>query len=185
MLLGDSRTDGGVNTWPAALAQEMRNADGRPWPLVNWGASGATVITTLAQLPGRISAAGFEPPAVQRVLINLGVNDAFDPLTPAQRIVWEDNYKAIIDTLTAAYPLAQVYIARPWKRGFTAGKADGIAVAIDNIVADRPGVAYLGHDERVWLEGGDNGATNTYDGEHYSAAGNVAILPVWMSALGY
>jgi len=48
----------------------------------------------------------------------------------------------------------------------------------------RPGVAYLGHDERVWLEGGDDGATMTTDGRHYSAAGQAECAAQWRSVIG-
>lgn len=56
---------------------------------------------------------------------------------------------------------------------------------IDAIIADYPGRCYAGHDERIWLEGGDNGATMTYDGTHYSAAGQAECVNQWKTILGY
>jgi hypothetical protein len=40
-------------------------------------------------------------------------------------------------------------------------------------------------DERVWLEGGDDGATMTTDGVHYSSAGQTACAAAWQTVLGY
>jgi hypothetical protein len=63
-------------------------------------------------------------------------------------------------------------------------QADEFAGWIDTLIVAR---AYVraGPDERVWLKGQDDGATNTTDGVHYSAAGQTACAGKWRALLGY
>jgi hypothetical protein len=98
------------------------------------------------------------------------------------------NYQAaleyVLDALHAKYPQAAVYVARPWRQGaeFVAPTNDW-ATRIGVVVAARSW-AHLGHDERVWLEGGDDGATMSVDGVHYSAAGIIECAHQWATVLG-
>lgn len=116
------------------------------------------------------------------LLFNLGVNDVAQGL-PSQA-VWEANLAYILDAFHAKWPNIQVYVARPWYRANPAG-CDTIAGWIANVVTARAGWATLGPDERVWLEGGDDGATMTSDGTHYSAAGLIENAAQWQTVMGY
>jgi hypothetical protein len=119
---------------------------------------------------------------VTRILFNLGVTN-FAAL-PAQA-TWEADYAYLLDALHAKYPAALIYCARPWAVGYDA-EADTLAGWLATVVAARSPWAQLGHDERVWLKGADNGATMTSDGVHYSyPAGFAAAAAQWMTALGY
>lgn len=113
------------------------------------------------------------------VLFNLGVN-SFGTAIEAD---WIADVETIVDAVHARWPQASVYLARPWKQGYDA-VADDYADWIDTIVAART-FCYVGHDERVWLKGGDNGATMTYDGIHYSSAGQAECAAQWATVLGY
>lgn len=183
LLLGDSKTAlvplG--NTWPADLTSALNSASAPlNWILSNKGLSGATVAgqagtTILANL---MDTAG-DPSSYVAVLVNLGVNDGI-PVTEA---TWKANYQDILTAIHAKLPSALVYLTRPWKT--TGGTHwDTIAAYIDDLVAANA-FARLGDDERVWLKGSDNGATNTSDGTHYSAAGEAAAVTAKKTVLGY
>lgn len=78
---------------------------------------------------------------------------------------------SVLDALHARWPLAQIGVSHVWYRGKTAECA-ALNGWIDTVLADgRLDWTYPGDDESVWLEGGDDGATMTMDGVHYSAAG--------------
>lgn len=113
------------------------------------------------------------------VLYNIGVND-FGLVTEAD---WIADVEAAADACKTRWPACLFYIMRPWKQGFDAN-ADTFAGYIDTIIAARS-FCRLGPDERSWLKGGDNGATNTVDGIHYSAAGQTACAAQWKTVLGY
>lgn len=113
------------------------------------------------------------------VLFNLGVND-FGAATEAG---WKADVQYIAAAVHARWPQALFYLMRPWKQGHNA-TADTYAGWIADIVA---GCSYCrsGPDERSWLKGADDGATNTTDGIHYSAAGQAAAAAQWKTTLGY
>jgi lysophospholipase L1-like esterase len=121
-------------------------------------------------------------PAVQAVLFNLGANDM--NALPAEA-VWESDALYIIDAIRAKWPSAKVYIMRPWTRGAGMATANTLAGWIGTVVAARPGGAFLGPDERVFLENGDNGVTYTIDGTHPNAAGYALTAAQWKTVLGY
>jgi hypothetical protein len=110
----------------------------------------------------------------------LGVNDT--TALPAEA-TWKANYLYIVDAMNVKWPNAIIYIAKVWGRTETAD-CNTLAGWIDDIVASR---AFLrvGHDERGWLEGGDDGVTMTTDGIHYSVAGNAECAAQWQSVMGY
>ena len=88
-----------------------------------------------------------------------------------------------IDILQTKWPAAKIYCVQTWIRGKN-GEAATMAGWINTIVAARANT-FVGHNETVWLEGGDDGATMTSDGVHYSAAGNVEAAVQWKATLGY
>lgn len=175
MSLGDSKT--AANPWVASLTARAATATTVPWKSYNGGVGGATVATALAAMDGILAAfpadgAGGD---YRVVTMNWGVNDGC-----SDTATWETNYLAIIDKVHAKAPAAQVYLMRPWKRGFGACTA-ALHTSIDTIVAARATFAHVGPDEAVWLEGGDDGVTNSTDGTHYSAAGQIAADAAWVA----
>lgn len=112
------------------------------------------------------------------ILMNWGVNDV--AAMPAEA-TWKANYLAIIDAVTAKWPSGQIYITRPWKRGFTA-ECNILAGWITDIVAARSNT-HVGPDERIWLEHGDDGVGYTSDGVHYNTAGNLVAAEQWRAIL--
>lgn len=90
----------------------------------------------------------------------------------------------VLDALHVKYQNALIYVAMPWKRS-CGGDCTDWKTRIGNVVAARSAWARLGHDENIWLEGGDDGATMTTDGVHYSAAGVIECANQWKTVLGF
>jgi lysophospholipase L1-like esterase len=136
----------------------------------------ATVDADLAQMSG--------PSVVwmRHILINLGSNDFGAMPLQAQ---YEADLTYILDALHAKWPTATLYVARAWNRTAGMAAANTLAGWTANVVTARASFTSLGPDERTWLENGDDGATYTYDGTHYSAAGNTAAATQWMTVMGY
>lgn len=115
-------------------------------------------------------------------LIDMGVNDMALPAT--SQASYEADLAYVLDKIHAAWPLTKILVAKPWQRGYDTA-ANSMAGWIDNVLATRGPWAAVGHDERVWLKGADNGATMTYDGVHYSAAGNTEVVAQWQALMGF
>jgi lysophospholipase L1-like esterase len=178
MSLGDSRTLDG--TWQPILLANLLADTGMPLVGANSGQSGTGLVQWVMNLTTYLNAAGARGD-VGDVIINLGVNDI--KVTMPVEATWKTNFLTVLDEVHARHPYARVYLMRPWKRGYSA-QADTMAGWIDDIVASRS-FLHLGPDERVWMEGGDDGATMTTDGLHYSAAGYAECAAQWQTVLGY
>lgn len=115
------------------------------------------------------------------VLVNIGVNEI-----GIEEASFKTNLAYILDALHAKWPLAQVVVDHIWKRGATAGCIE-MNGWIDAVIADgRESWTMPGADETVWLEGGDDGATMTVDGTHYSIpAGQAEKAAQEKAAMGY
>lgn len=113
-------------------------------------------------------------------LINIGANDVLI----SDLSQWKTNYQYVISALVAKWPDAEIFLAKPWRRGYGA-RCDMVATWIDELIAANPSSCFVGHDERSWLEGGDDGATMTTDGLHYSVAGQTECANQWKTILGY
>lgn len=174
LAIGDSRTAVTLGLW-IPLLQTEKNIEFPEVPTRIAG-DGWTSTTVESVIDARLAARNETP---EYVFINLGVTD--------YAITSEADYKTamlyVIDAVHTKYPSAKIYTAKPWKKD-DGGWSDIFAGYIDDIIASRPGVAYLGHDERVWLEGGDDGATMTTDGRHYTAAGQTECAAQWRSVIG-
>lgn len=128
------------------------------------------------------------PTAPIYVMANLGTNEISGaggggPSLPPEA-TWEGDYEYIIDAIHTKWPQCKFYMMKPDFRGSDPTKVASIHSWIDVIVAARPGIAFAGPNESVWLENGDNYATYTVDGTHYSPAGNSAAALQWKAALG-
>lgn len=121
---------------------------------------------------------------MNHALFDLGANEA-DGVMPDEA-TWEANYEYIINAVLAKWPETTIYIAKVWSRDYAANTTT-LNGWIDTILAYFAGKSVkVGHNESVWMEGGDNGATNaTADGIHYSTAGETACAAQWQTVLGF
>lgn len=181
-LVGDSRTFTGGNTWDDTLIANLNTADPSAWwvqyPLA-YGINGYDVEDMKLYVDANLSSLSDIPPRF--ILINLGANDF--AAMPAEA-TWKANYTSIIDSFRAKWATSTIYLARPWSRGQGAN-SNIMAGWIDDIIAGYASRVALGHDERVWMEGGDDGTTMTTDGIHYSAAGQIECAAQWQTVLGF
>ena len=140
--------------------------------------SGATVADMAARIGTDITAAS---PNIYWVTLNLGSNDF--PSMPAEA-AWKADLATILDAMNAEWPTAKIYVMRPWWNSFPT-EADSVATWIADVISTRSTWAFVGPDERVYLENGDNGVTYTYDGLHPNAAGYILTATEWQTVLGY
>jgi lysophospholipase L1-like esterase len=118
---------------------------------------------------------------IRSIIVNFGANDVSS--LPAEA-TWKANLDYVLDALHVKYPNASVYVTRPWRRGFAA-ECNTLATWIAAELVARSTWAFVGDDERVWLEGGDDGATMSVDGIHYSTAGQAVAASQRKTAIGY
>ena len=141
---------------------------------------------TVAQLAARVVSDLSSRPAMdgmsyQNVLITVGANDV--AALPAQA-TWEADMATLLDAINAKWPTARVFVANAWRRNYGA-QCDTIAGWLNNVLATRGAWAFVGPDERVYLENGDDGATYTTDGVHPNTAGYILAAAQWQTVLGY
>jgi lysophospholipase L1-like esterase len=176
---GDSKTFG--EGYQYTLAQALITATGANWteldPLARSGASVASMKAKIDTDLALISA----NKGPRYILFNLGSNDATS--LPAEAD-WKTNALYILDAFHARWPSAQVYMMRPWRRGYNT-ECDTLAGWIGDVVTARSTFAHLGPDERVFLENGDNGTTYTSDGIHPTTPGYALTAAQWAAAMGY
>jgi lysophospholipase L1-like esterase len=176
--LGDSKTAG--DTWVPLLVTALEGRLGAGWSEQpgRFGIPGATVLILRdyvnTNLPAEFAAAAV-------ALINIGAND--EPSLPLDTD-WRAELTSIIDSLRARSPSILVYVARPWRRGYAAN-CDTLAGWVATVVGTYGAGVFLGMDERVWLENGDDGNTYTVDGIHYNDAGESVAAHMWLKAMGY
>lgn len=187
ILLGDSKTNNAQNglRWAYLLWNEIiaQRVSGIPLgSLYNYGVNFQTLaLGKQVSLPQVL--ADDPLPDVQVALCNWGANDStaanWVNITETQ---WKDDYREVINTLIAKWPNILIYLSRAWVRGRQT-KCDAMAAWIADLVAEYPLNVRLGDDERVWLEGGDDGVANTVDGVHYSDAGQRAKCDAMLQVL--
>lgn len=117
--------------------------------------------------------------SVSAVLFNLGANDI-----GRDAASWAVLAGQIVDAMKVKWPALRAYFMRPWMRN-QAATVTSVADGIDIVIAARPTWCFLGPDERVFLENGDNGVTYTVDGIHPNAAGYALTAAQWKTVLGY
>lgn len=114
------------------------------------------------------------------ILWNLGANDVGAlPLEAA----WKADAQYIIDAFHARWPSAHIYFMRPWRRSYLT-ECNTVAGWYGDLVTSNSTFCHLGPDERVFLEGGDDGATYTGDGTHPNHAGYLLTAAQWKTILG-
>lgn len=176
--MGDSKTAPGYGAlWETTLAAATVK------PIVVDGLGGETMVDAAAAIDAKLAAipATSDP---SDFLLNWGTNDTYPDGWPVAEATFTNATLSVIDAIHAAYPSARIWLARVWNRAY-ATACDTVDGWIDNAIAARPGVAFAGPDERVTLKAGDDGWTNTIDGLHPNAAGNLAWAAAWQTVLGY
>lgn len=161
----------------------------------NFASVGRTVAVAKSLVDAYLAALSATP-APEHIMCNLGTNDvggdAGDVLSDGTGDLWKSNYLYIIDALHTKYPSAKIYLMKPWKpdvsgSDYTA-KLNLIGdTLITDIITARSTFVYLGGDERIFLENGDNGATYIKplpDGVHPNAAGYAITAATWKTAVG-
>lgn len=182
---GDSKTWGvdstagrvnGRNGYEPYLSRYLQEATGAEWdelPL-RVGRSGYTIAQLAASVDADLSARSDTPSVV---LINIGANDYISVIDAT----WSTNYAYILDAMHAKWPSAQVYCMRVWRRSGTSLVAMKSAIGV--LVAARSSWCYLGPDETVFLENGDDGTTYTVIGIHPNEAGYALTAHQWASVI--
>lgn len=127
--------------------------------------------------------ASYIPTMRNIILMSLSVNDMSH--TMPDSAAWYADYKYMIDAIKTKYTNAEFYLSYPWSRSYSAVECPQMKRWIDVLIATYPSYVFAGDDENVWCEGGDNGATMTTDGVHYSVAGNAAKLTQIRTILGF
>lgn len=157
---------------------------GENWVLgANWGVNGSTVADHYGWIDGYIAAyTATGKPAPEWVFFNAGVNDCEGGLP--DEATWKTQLAYILDAYHAAWPNARVRVTTPWVRSVKTHMAT-LGTWIGDVVSARSTWAAPGDDERVWLEGGDDGATMTLDGSHYSVAGRDEKAQQMLTIMGY
>ena len=126
--------------------------------------------------------------AVKDVLLNFGVNALANVAgfeTPEGRAPWRSQWVAMFDAIHSRFVNARIWVMRPWSALGADASYDVMAADIATAVADRSSYTFVGPDERVWLKGGDDGATMTSDGTHYNSTGSAECASQWATAMGY
>lgn len=184
--MGDSKSIT-ARTWPTILLDTINatGQDAREDLPRNWAVSGYTLSSLKSSidtfmLEHYVSSIGDK----FIFFINIGANDVVHEIVEA---TWKTDYNYIIDAILAEYPTGKIYITKAWRRDYGT-ECDTLAGYIDDIVAayaiSNPDHVYVGDDERVWMEGGDNGATMTTDGIHTSATGEITAAAAKITAAG-
>lgn len=168
--IGDSKSSP-ANPWIKLLATDLN------LPVVGsgrYGINSATVAEMASIVKKNLPRETFDVPLV---LLALGSNDVSALPSEAD---WKASYRAIIDDLQAKWPGVVIYVARPYRSGYDV-KCDLLARWLDDIAAAYPGSVRPGMDERQWLK--PNIDTLSFDGTHYTVAGQRAAAAAWLDLL--
>jgi hypothetical protein len=187
-VLGDSRTYILLNTWGSTLISDLNTdhvgdmifTEENPR---NWAVGGTDIIEAAAAIDGWLINHTINPIKDKNIfLINFGIITAIGE-TEAN---FKSSYLYIIDAIKVKFPDAKIYLTYPWSTVAQVGTRPALVKPwIADIIAARSTFVFEGDDENVWLEGGDDGATNTSDGCHYNAAGQAAKIVAVRAVLGY
>jgi hypothetical protein len=184
-LFGDSKSIGYY--WPGLLNTNTHVFQEIPTGRRVLGAMPGRIATAGATIASRVATIAADLAAISEtplfVLWNIGVNDMDGALVEA---TWKANCQTIINAMAAKWPSVKIYMMRPWQKAPYTTAPNTIATWIADLIAANPGVCFLGPDERVFLEGGDDGATWLVDDRHPTVpAGYQLTADQWRSAIGY
>ena len=177
MPYGDSKTADGSGQNVESYPQYLCRAIGAFETPSRIAVGGRSTAAAAAAVDAELAATNGTP---DYILYNLGANDA----SVLVEATWKANTAYILDAMHTKWPNAQIYMARPWRRGY-ASNCNTIATWQDSVMSTRSWV-HVGPDERVFLENGDDGARYTSDGVHPRAQeGYIVTARAWQSALGF
>lgn len=164
------------------------------WRYGNAARSGSAIVDSQVGTPGTgidtlmnvllAGNANNDPNGVTHVLMNWGVNDMEGSVVEA---TWVSQYGALISYCHTRFPNAVFYLSYPWRRGYDS-RATTYHGWVDTVIANANAAgitAFAGVDEVVTIKAGDDGATNTDFGVHYSASGAAAYAAAMKIILGY
>ena len=177
--VGDSKIESFVPGWQPYLLDSL----GAGWvECLQYAHSGWTV----AQLRANQDAFNSHIPSgvvPDYVLVNAGANELLT--TIPSEATWNASLGALLDAEHALAPNALVIVSYPWVATKDVGAAT-LKSRIDTVLSTRSAWAIAGVDEAVVIKAGDDGATNTSDGTHYSnPAGNTAYAAAMQAVMGY
>lgn len=141
--------------------------------------AGATMATRTSSIVADLAAITTGTP--QYILWNIGANDTDSMPSEA---TFKANAQTCIDAIHAKWDSAKIYFMRVFVKS-KAAECANIAQWYADLVTANPGVCFLGPDERVFLENGDDGATYMADDRHPNVAGYIVEFANWRSSLGY
>lgn len=179
-LIGDSKTaETGVGSYQPYILGYFSNAH----PLQLWretparfAVGGQTVAGCAAAIDATLAAAVGIPDIV---LFNLGANDAGG--LPVQA-TYQANLAYIFDAIHAQYSAA-IYVMKAGRQGYDAN-CDTLVSWNTPVIAARSSWVFFGPDERVFLKGSDDYASNTKDGTHPNDAGARLTAAQWLTIVG-
>lgn len=175
--VGDSKTAG--DDWRLLLVEALTKANNKMYakhPTDSFGISGGTLASVLTFVSANLAAVTRQADVIT---INFGANDV--GALPAEA-TWKADLVTMIDLFRAKWPSVKIYVARAWRQGY-ATECNTLATWIAAVVATYPSNVFVGMDERVWFENGDNGATYTSDGVHYNVAAQTAAATAWRDVI--
>ena len=184
LAIGDSKSQYGdsVGGWQQLLLTALHTAEpSSRWVYINRGISSKHVAWYSANIDDQLSTI---PDDMQQdyIFLNFGPNDW--KVTMPDETTWKTQYQYIIDACHTKFPTAIIYITKPWQRGHD---ADAVTMGgwIDDLIAANSTIMFLADDETGWLEGGNDGATMTLDGTHFSTAGQIEKKNQMLTVMGY
>ena len=172
--MGDSKTDG--DAWVDLLRHNLEKHLLWYKEMPTRYAGGGWKIGDLESYVTANLSAETEVP--NTAMINIGTNDVWT--MPAEGDFKAD-YTSVIDQLIAKYPSVKIYLAKVWRRNFDA-ECNTLAGWLDDIAGTYANV-YIGMDERIWMENGDNGVTYTDDGIHPNIAAQQVCADAWSATI--
>jgi lysophospholipase L1-like esterase len=165
LFIGDSRTlQGG---WPDVLMSQLNGANVLPyssyrinqetaldWSYTQLGPNAAQYLADSSSSLGYF----------ERIGIQLGEHDMVGSTTSSIGT----NATLLVDAINAKFPSAKLYIDFPWALPADANYASAKS-QLQAVIAARSSFCFAGVDQGVVLKGGDNGASETSDGIHFSS----------------
>lgn len=175
--VGDSKVNL-IYPWVELLTADLRVGQGNYWGEApgRFQIDGSSVDTMDTYVAANLDDEVEEP---TYILFNLGVND----MATAEG-AFKASCRSIFTAFYAKWTNAKIYVMRVWRQGFDAECAT-LNGWLDDLIAEQSYI-YTGPDESVWLENGDDGATYTTDGIHYTNPGGCQLAAdQWRAAIGY
>jgi lysophospholipase L1-like esterase len=190
LMIGDSKTAATTDMpsmvgYLPLMASSLGNWHENP---PRYAVSGMHITDMAIAIPGVLTTLNATP---DYILMNMGVTDLHTgPYIPLPA-TFQTDYGIILDALHAKWPFTRIYLMRVWKRWISVEANWGPEIAqiddtiIPALIATRSTWCFFGPDERIFLEGGDDGVTLTTDGVHPNHAGYIVTAAAWKTALGY